>query len=350
MRTIVVSGILSLVSVLAGAAQPPAAPSSKMTAGQSASLHKVAIHEFAYPDVSARGIGERNTVSNGPDDGANNLMASHFWNVKRHGSTTQAVDNALIPVAVTIAPDPRPSMTSAGGLNVGGHGNEGLLETGMGQHGPFNTGQIIYLWNEGSWGPQLDRVVPTPITMMSIWSCHTGAGQDGADLLYAMARRVGRAVRGRTGFTYNNQQQTWFENGSVWQVATPDHKPDPIQSPTPHSLTQEVAMFQGAKRLYSSTDATRMVVRQLSLGGQEVLRRTLTSTDAQTALTVLFLAPALDLRDTDVLAMVTAAIEITFASGETVTFEVYNDRLAKDSKSATGYYLSGGLRTLVQGG
>ena len=311
-------------------------------------MKKLKINQFAYSELVASGIGERNTVSNGPDNGSNNMMASHFWNVKRHGSTVEAIDNALINVSITATPKSPTTFNSPGGCNIGGHGNEGLLETGMGQTGPFNVNQLIYSYNESTWGPQLERLIPTPITMISIWSCHTGAGSDGAQLLFAMAKRAGRAVRGRTGFTYNNSQQTWFENGSVWQVATPDYEPNPIAAPSPHNVIfSEVPMFQGAMQEYQTSDIIEVQLIQVGLGQKSMLTQTIDKLDAQTVVEMLFIGPALEM-DATVSGMITANVSIKFDSGEILEFVIYNDRLAVNHAYATAYYLKGGLNILFQ--
>ena len=210
-------------------------------------MKRLSINEYAFQLPAPAGIGAKNTISSGPDDGTNNLLASHFWQPKRHATTQEATTNGLSIVSLAGA-------SSTGELNVGGHGNEGILETGMGQTGPFDNGRIILNWNEYAWGPELDRIKASSVTQVSIWSCHTGAGQEGADLLFAMAKRCGRAVRAGTGFLYSNAKETWWENGSVWQVATPANKPNPIPAPSPHSIMADPLKFEVNGQEVEATD------------------------------------------------------------------------------------------------
>jgi hypothetical protein len=285
-------------------------------------MKKLRLEEIAYPALTSGGIGERNTISNGPDDNTLNLDAARFANPARHGSTQQAIDNALA--------------LSGGALNVCGHGNTGLLETGMGQTGPFDANKLIYLYNESWWGPQLDRIAASPIPLISIWSCHTGEGQDGADLLYAMALHAKRAVRAGTGFLYVNQQNLWWENGSQWQAATPDHKPNPIPAPSPHSFAFN-ALFEVEEREHGVEDVRAIEVRSFTTSSKNAPVR-LDGAEAQIVIGRLFGFQAIEM-SASVSGLVTSQISIEFASGGKLLFDVINDRLALNRNTRTAYYV-----------
>ena len=302
-------------------------------------MQKLDVSQFA---VEA-GVGEKNTVSSGPDNGGNNNIAARFWQCARHGSTKQAFDFAVSLVSFGTQ-RLEPVVSSAGGMNIAGHGNEGMLTTGQGQNGPFDTNQFIYLYNEDIWGPQLDRVKPTPITMISVWSCHTGAGPDGAELLYRMAVRCGRAVRAGTGFLYSTPDKMWWENGSVWQVATPSNKPPPIAAPSPHFIGAS-SMFEinGQDRTFSdigSIEIERCVFDQ-TVGA----RKALSGEPATAAAGMLFTSPDLDMKGISNSGLITAIVKLTFKSGEAIVFDVYNDRLAVERTGETAYYLNAQFRT-----
>lgn len=309
-------------------------------------MKTLSLHEFAYPAVSAFGIGEKNTISNGPDDGTLNCNVAHFWNPMRHGTTQQAMDNALTAMVISVSPATSlrfdsGGALSAGGLNLCGHGNDGLIETGMGQNGPYDDNKIILPWNEFAWGPQLDRLRPSSVTYVSLWACHPGAGQEGADLLYAMAQHCGRAVRGGTGFLYCSAQQLYWENGSVWQVATPTNKPAPIQAPTPHRILMANLRFEIQGREYGPGDVVQFELepRAISATPSNAVTKTLHGASAQAAASNLFRSEPMDMK-VGISAMVTAMIRITFAEGSVAEFVVLNDRLAVDTKSRVGYYIA----------
>lgn len=305
-------------------------------------MQPVDIDHFA----DAAGIGEKNTVSNGPDDGANNMMAACFWQCKRHGTTDEAISNSRAAFAPDIVKEFPDMYGSAGGLNIGGHGNEGVLETGMGQTGPFSVNKWVATWTEYYWGPLLDTLKPSSITMISIWSCHSGAGPEGAELLFRMAERCGRAVRGRTGFTYTNGKTIWFEKGSVWQVATPGNKPTPIAAPSPHFIGAATNVIGGND--ITADNVTELKVTTAARGsGKTDVTLKLDGQLASDVLASLFDGVPMNL-DVGVMGFVTARLEVAFASGETKFFDIYNDRLAIETTEKVGYYLKGSVMRLVE--
>lgn len=310
-------------------------------------MKKVSLDKFAYPAISPSNVGGRNTVSNGPDDGTLNRLAPRFWNCKRHGSSAQAVDNLLIPTFVNSTP-PVDDKNSTGACCIGGHGNDGQMEAGCGQTGAYDPNKYFLPWNDYAWGPQIDRLVPSPITTISLWGCHVGAGQGGADLLFAMAKRSGRAVQAGTGFLFVNDQSIWWENGSVWQIATPTNKPSPIEAPSPHySIMTEQPKFQvGTRKLdVSEIVEIRIVSKDFGIAAQR--SKSLKGTDALRAAEKLFISMPLEM-NASILGFVTAQIFLTFQSGDTIEFDVYNDRLAVDQKSATAYYIDTTYRKLIE--
>jgi len=173
--------------------------------------------------VGPFGVGEHNTCSNGPDDGTLNKDAARFWNCRRHGSTPQAAANLL-------------QDQPGGNFNLIGHGNTGQFDTGQGQTGPYSNDTEVFLYNQYAWQTPLESLRQANFGLLSIWSCHTGEGEDGASLLFAMAQVLGRAVRASNGFLYVNDQNIWFEDKSVWVVATPNARPTPVAAPTPHAI------------------------------------------------------------------------------------------------------------------
>ncbi|WP_337171392.1 hypothetical protein [Gemmatimonas aurantiaca] len=302
------------------------------------------LDKVAYLAVPS-GIGDRNTVSNGPDNGANNNVAARFWQCKRHGSTSHAVDNLLIPVALTIAPDLPELEKGTGACNIGGHGSEGLLETGAGQSGPFDTNKYILGWNEYSWGPQLERLKSSPSPLMSIWACNTGAGEDGADLLYAMAKRFGRAVKAGTGLLFSNSSNVWWQNGNQFQVATPNNRPTPIPAP-PHPLTMDNDLtFLVSSTVYAVDQLAEVTVGVSTFGARAPAKR-LVGNDAQLFVGQLFVGAPIDF-DAEVMGMVTAQMSLRFDDDAVANLEIYNDRIAVDRAAKQAIYLRNGFRLAI---
>ncbi len=296
------------------------------------------IAEFAYPEFVPGGIGERNTVSSGTDADPNShtgdLLASHFDKCKRHGTTQAAMTNILA--------------STGGGINIGGHGDQGFLETGGGQGGPWPDHVCITWYNETAWGPLLDRLKQAAVTSMSIWSCHVGAGQEGAELLFAMAKRCGRAVRAGTGFLFVNSQKIWWEPGTVWQVATPTNKPQPIDPPSKPFRGEVDMHFALGDNVFDSADivavelnaylpASRTVAEPVRIEGADVVE----------IVSGLFASDPLDLSDVYVPALTTGIIGLLTKDGRSATFDVFNGRLAIERASRVGFYLSADLASLI---
>lgn len=303
-------------------------------------MKTLAIPEYAFPALPF-GIGQKNTVSAGPDDGTLSCNASHFWTPKRHSSTQQAIDNILARVQMTVDP-PAPrgqvenGVLGVAGANICGHGNEGLLETGMGQNGPYDSNKVLLPWNSWSWGPQFERIKPSSIVSVSLWSCHTGAGQQGANLLYDLAVLCGRAVQAGTGFLYCSSNGMWWENGTVQQVATPSNKPAPIAAPTPHAIMR-TPKFQIGGKEFEATDAEQLEIGLQTFGRSAGPTRTARGQEAKDVAAHLFISEPMDMSNVLIGGMITATLKVTLGS-HTLEFTVYNDRLAVEKETRTGYY------------
>lgn len=304
---------------------------------------KLTLDDIASLAFTTPGIGEKNTVSNGADNGANNCQASHWWRVMRHGNTVQLISNILNAPLVQIDPPMpeirlAPGITGTGAANIVGHGNEGQLETGLGQSGAYDPTKFIFIYNESFWGPEFDKLQPSPVTYVSLWACHPGAGEDGAELVYAMAKRCGRAVRAGTGFLYCNRDKFWWENGTKWQVGTPTHKPTPIPAPSPHFGAFDPLIYAG-RNAVRIDQVVAIEIARTDQAGKKVAPRRFESDQAVEIVTRLFQSPPIDLAEVAIPAMKTAEISIALADGTIVEMTVLNDRLAVDQASGTGYYI-----------
>ncbi len=298
-------------------------------------------------DLGIMGVGSFSSISGGPDNGANNCLAQHIWQAARHSTTEQAFRNVLakMPAALT---------TGAGNIIFGGHGNEGYLETGGGQSGSDWKTQALLSWNESYWGPHADTVRGKQWIMAYIYSCHSGAGERGAELLYKLATRLDRPVAGRTGFTYcGGGKGITFEAGSVWQVATPGIMPSPIEAPSPH-LTS--AMFperilvpiEGILRELR-TDQVRVVNVAVTGAGEFAGRSTRVRPDRQVSavlIRALFASEPQRLPG-EPTAMVTARVTL-MVGASTLSIELLNGRLTRVVGSDIVYRAAAGIDELLR--
>jgi len=307
------------------------------------------------------GIGDVTTVSNGPDDGTNDTQACAWYQPMRHGSTQQAIDNLISRLPPTldgkkrIGPDSRIAELSTGLVNIGGHGNIGLLETGMGQTGAFDENKIIMTWNGSAWVSHFQRLGTHPFVLTSIYSCDTGADDDGADLLFAIAKATGRPVRARTGLTIasrfsDGHCELSFENGSTWQTATPTTRPTPIKPPSPpHPDTVQVTIGAiGPNAEVRDVDIGR--VRSLAV----VVRRGFGPTSNQAIqgadavrLTELLFGSEPFYTPGQLLGVITAEVDVGFDFGER-HFVIFNDRIVRDTISGLLYYVTGAFRQYLR--
>ena len=304
------------------------------------SLKRASINDsilYAAPAVQILGIGQRNTVSNGPDDGTLDKCAAVWWNSLRHGTTGQMVANLVSHTNERIA-------------NVDGHGNTGLMETGMGQNGPFNENTILTSWNQFAWGPVLAGVANQNYFLMVLWGCHTGEGADGADLLFEMAQVAGFPVQATNGFVYTNGQSIWIEPGSVWVTATPTVRPTPVPAPSPHNFLisdepETIYLVLDGKLVgVSLNDVTKVTVAKSSFTKRQAPYTVSGSLATALAHNIFFTRPTKIPGSPS--AFVTAKVSLTFAPGAKaarLNLIIYNDRLALDPNSGYAYYMRSGV-------
>ncbi len=197
-----------------------------------------------YFDTTSLGVSSVNgnaTISSGPDDGTNDTMAKAFYLCRRHLTTDEASENLLQANIFGVCGAIFPWVLS-------GHGSEGSIETGGGQMGG-NKDNTIEFYNRNIWLPLLSRLSNHPAKILRLSSCHTGAGEEGADLLFLIAKQIGKTVEARTGFTcvttHTRGDEIWYEvtyeDGSQWQTATPTNRPTAINPP--HKIFKRQTYF-----------------------------------------------------------------------------------------------------------
>ncbi len=310
--------------------------------------------DIAIEDISISGIGEANTISSGPDNGANNNLACGFWKSMRHGTTAKATQNFKSRIksapANTGDSDADILKKGVGKLNLCGHGNEGLLTTGCGQDGnqDYKT-NIMSTWNEFYWGPEFEKLKGRKFAILTIWSCHTGAGESGADFLFALAKRIGKPVRGNTGWLYsNNRCKIWREKGARWQTAMPDRRPDPIASPTPHFALnpKKKKAFDGKQAITIEDNRSMILTKRMRDTSKEFLEIDIPAEFhslilSEIAQSTEFVLPG------DPLAYISHIIKLQNKKGSAVELHVYNNRMIRAGKSKTALLVPPSLRPFL---
>lgn len=107
-----------------------------------------------------------------------------------------------------------------------GHGDTGLITTGEGAAGN-DPDKHIGIDNEDLWRPYLSQL-RDKVASLTLWGCHTGLGNAGADLLFAVAQVVNAPVAAPTGLITCDNGDLILEPGTKMQVATPIRRPAPL--------------------------------------------------------------------------------------------------------------------------
>lgn len=294
---------------------------------------------FAEDNVSVKGLDQHSTISNGSDNGANNCMAGGFHRSMRHGTTRQAVDNLKGRLN-----------SKPGALNIAGHGMAGSFETGAGQTG-LDWDKQVNTWNTNMWKPILEELRGRSFPILTIYSCSTGAGEEGADLLWEMAKTINKPVRARTGLTYCGDNRITYQPGSTWQTAHPSQRPTPIPE-TPHKLIElrpKKIYIPGDEEHFKMVDHDEIV--SATIQGTGVLLRN-EPLDAETArkLAEVVFNESIQKSPGQVLGYLTITIAFEFETDgnkNTKTVDIYNNRVAVIRDENIMYALPAGFREII---
>lgn len=281
-------------------------------------------------DIGIMGIGEHNTVSNGPDNGAMNCNAAHFWNCMRHGTTVDMVNNLLSRLS-----------TQTGNINVGAHGNSGLFETGIGQGSTYDGKKLITVWNSWEWESELSKLKDKGFAVLTIYSCDTGADDAGADLLFQMATILNRAVRARTGLTTCGRNGIGFAGGT-WQTAYPGVRPTPIPKAgfsmnSNYSLHSPIKITGVLEEILISSIVS-IEIKKNTKSAPAIIH----GIEAQNLSYFLFSSSEIDFGG-ELMAIPTAMLQVSYKSKNTlksVGFTIYNDRVLMCDNSTCGRFIS----------
>jgi hypothetical protein len=125
---------------------------------------------------------------------------------------------------------------SLGPACIAGHGAPGLMSLGGG--GATTPGKVLDPQAVDQWGPQLAPLKGL-FEGLVLYAPQVGSGQEGAQLLFQIAQIIEAPVYGPTGVLYcDNEGLFSLEPHSVWQVATPNFPPAPIDPPVQALLAE----------------------------------------------------------------------------------------------------------------
>ncbi|KQV56606.1 MULTISPECIES: DUF4347 domain-containing protein [unclassified Caulobacter] len=171
---------------------------------------------MSTPDMKSPLTGCTTIDSTTPDPYLENARTGNP-RAKANATTNQAASNLLNCEKQQKAPGP---------ANLVGHGCEGDIDTGKA------AGQCIRFDNDSDWKTDMATLAGT-VQELFLFGCTVGAGQEGAKLLFDLAKTVNAPVSAPTGLIYCTPQGDFYlHSGAVWQTATPSKQPAPINPPT----------------------------------------------------------------------------------------------------------------------
>jgi hypothetical protein len=278
----------------------------------------------------AKTFGQPLTLESGPDDGFLACAAP----VLRPNFVNKDTDEAFRNLGL------KANASSVG--VVTGHGHAGLLCTGGGNQ--CNTaGTMMGLFNRPAWEQAAAKLL-NQFSAVLLLGCSVGAGQEGADFLFEVAKVINMPVAAPTHWVWCEPGKISLDKDAHWQQATPQNKPKviprPAAKPDPpgkkaYGLSIEGKPVQVAASAVKVTDFKAM----LFTGGLMVLRPAPAGTASQMLQFIDFENPLIN--PGVPAAMVTATIDLDVRINDRLTrktFKVYNDELVQDSAQRGVYY------------
>jgi hypothetical protein len=267
------------------------------------------------PEMSAPLAGGVSIDATTPDGYLDNARAG-TPTASAHRDTQTAAAN-LLAFAKSASRPPTASLV--------GHGAMGLFGTGGGGSGGTSLQRIV-LDNQNVWAPLLEPLNGR-ISTLYLFGPQVGAGIEGAQLLYALARVTNATVCAPTGLIYcDNRGDFYLQVGSVWQAATPEMLPQPILPPTfqPSSLSIDMSSGQSGGRVGACA--------AFGSGGVPLPRKSALALASQVRWDQPFQGPGKPA------AMVTGRLRASFGGTAMRSFTILNNALVRDDADPTRFY------------
>lgn len=282
-----------------------------------------------------------NSISSGPDEGAVSTMAGMFHKPKRHSNYQECAAN-ILPCRELYGLQFCGDYESS----IGGHGNYGYFEVGAGQRPNGSSDNWVGLGNLEKWLPFFQPPEGGgKMGRIAIYACYTGAGFEGAQLVWELAQITKRQVLAPTGLVWwSNCYVMKAQPGVKWQFADPEMiKPrEPMYPPA-----IEVNPFDVAKLLITPTESLvdedmESVSVTRYTPGLEPRTENFSPREAG-----MLLGAAMGSQaniDGDVSALITADMTFNYRSAPPLHIQVYGDRLAETSLGRARAHCSPALK------
>ena len=266
------------------------------------------------------------SISTGPDKGFLACAGGHLGNPPANDTNSQVPSNLLRCIGTA----------AKRSLMLIGHGNVGFIKTGHGDNGGTSD-QFLGNFNIPQWLMYLSQL-RGKCTEMTLLACDTGAGNEGADLLLAIANAVQCPVHASTYLVWcGGAKGIYLDPKSQWQTATPGHRPNPI--PKPALMIRDMKALRlsisDTSKTFTESDITGMGLTRINIKGESSAAQLSAEEAKGLAQLIAFDEPlVVDARPA---AVVTGRITLEIGA-ETHNFIVYNSSLLESESDPGTFY------------
>jgi len=270
------------------------------------------------------------TIDHTSDGAYLDCTRTAFPGALQHGSTAEAVQNLL---------------RCAGGAvekaNLVGHGIEGGIITGTGQPPPTDDLRCMTLFNVNNWVPFIS-LLRDRASNLTLWSCDTGAGDDGADFLTLLATKINAPVAAPTGLIFCDDGRISLIPPATWQIARPGIRPPAIPLPAvplPMNIDAISSAFFMQEEGVKEVRLADLVSAQLQVFGSKADGiHDLTQREAADLLRLVDFPHPLKMRGS-IAAIHTCKLTVTYSNmPKPKVLNIYNDRILRDGDQPEAYY------------
>jgi hypothetical protein len=277
------------------------------------------------------------TIDKGKDvDGFLDTAWKFLQKPSRHIDRVKAAANLL---------DGLKAAPSSHTVNVIGHGYQGTIYTGSGDTPTSVSLKFVGVDNSTDWAAQknLSAIGKSAISLARLCACDTGAGPDGANLLFLVAKTVSVPVEAPTGLLFCDSVDGFFlEPYATWQRATPQSKPNPIDPPQQYvtSPAMDSLLFKSSTGYFTIPLADVTAVSITPAGPHRFSPVNLAGSHAQTATTFVQFNKPFESHAVPA-AVTSGTFLVSFTRNgrdEQRALRIYNNRLLRDLTMSDVYY------------
>lgn len=265
------------------------------------------------------------TISTGPDNGFLACAGGRLGNPPANNTNSQVPGNLLRCIGTA----------AQRSVMIIGHGNVGFVKTGHGDNGGTSD-QYMGNFNIPQWVNYMAQL-KGKCSEMTILACDTGAGNEGADFLLALANAVQCPVHASTYLVWCGPGGIYLDSKSQWQTATPGHRPNPIPKPalTLRDMKNFAFNTNNVSRTFTEVDITGMALTRINIRGER--NSIQLSSDEAKGLARLIAFDEPIVVDARPAAVVTGELTLE-VGGEEHQFVIYNGSLLESAASRGTFY------------